>query len=103
VRGAHHHHRLSAAVAAGLVLASAAGCGDGGEHEGYGPDQRASFVAACAPGASTAVCGCFYDRLADTVSYERFLAIDRQIRRDPAAIPDDVADLAIACAAEHPS
>jgi hypothetical protein len=94
---------VSAAVAAGLVLAVAGGCGGGGRHGGYGPEQRASFVAACTPGASAAVCGCFYDRLADTVSYERFLAIDREIRRDPSAIPDDVAELAIACAAEHPS
>jgi hypothetical protein len=98
-------HRLRAAVAAGFVLASAvaAGCAAGGGHEGYSPGQRASFVAACTPGASAAVCGCFYDRLEATVSYERFLAVDRQIRRDPNAIPDDVAALAIACAAEHPS
>jgi hypothetical protein len=93
--------QLSAAIAAGLVLASA--CGDGGRHKGYSREQRASFVAACSPGASAAVCGCFYDRLEATVSYQRFLAVDRQIRRDPAAIPDDVAELAIACAAEHPS
>jgi hypothetical protein len=99
--------RLIAAIAAGLVLvsawASAGGCSEAGRHEGYSPAQRASFVAACRPGASAAVCGCFYDRLEATVSYERFLDVDRQIRRDPTDIPDDVAALAIACAAEHPS
>jgi hypothetical protein len=106
VRRAHHHRlRLSAAAAAALAaaLALAGGCGDGGGHEGYSPEQRASFVAACTPGASAAVCGCFYDRLEATVSYERFLAVDRQIRRDPTDIPDDVAELAIGCAAEHAS
>lgn len=90
-------------LAVGLACAGAA-CGGrdrGDDGGGYTPERRASFVAACAAGTSTEVCRCFYDRLAATLPYTRFAAIDRQIRRDPRAIPDDVAALAAACAGEH--
>jgi hypothetical protein len=45
-------------------------------------------------------CGCFYDRLAEDVPYERFEEVDEQLRDDPTAIPDDIADLAVRCSAE---
>lgn len=77
-------------------------CGGDDSPEGYGPDERADFVAACAPGASERACGCFYDRLAEEVPHERFEQVDEQIRDDLSAIPDDIADLAVDCSATQP-
>ena len=89
------------AAAAALVVAVAA-CGDASSDDGYGPEGRADFVEACSAGASADACGCFYDRLADEVPFARFEQVDQQIRDDPTAIPDDVADLAIDCSAAQP-
>jgi hypothetical protein len=90
----------TAGVLVGLALALAA-CG-GGSDGGYGPGERAEFVEACSAGASAEACGCFYDRLADEVPHDRFEQVDQQIRDDPQAIPDDIADLAVECSAAHP-
>ena len=93
---------------AGLVLAvllvACGGDGDGSEADGYGPGERSDFVEACAAGAGgdEEACGCFYDRLADEVPHERFVEVDEQIRDDPTAIPDDIADMAVACSAPGP-
>ncbi len=95
-------HRLApVAVVAGAALAA---CGGGDGDSGYGPDERADFVEACSAGsaATTEACGCFYDRLADEVPYERFEQVDEQIRTDPSAIPDDIADMAVECSAGQP-
>jgi hypothetical protein len=100
VRGGHLSRvgALAAAAVAGVALAACGGDGN----DGYGPDERSDFVAACAAGASEKACGCFYDRLADEVPHERFEQVDEQIRADPTAIPDDVADLAVDCSASQP-
>ena len=94
------HGVVPVALAAGVALAACGG-GDGDGDGGYGPDERADFVEACTTGtAATAdACECFYDRLADEVPHERFERVDEQIRADPSAIPDDIADIAVACSA----
>jgi hypothetical protein len=88
---------------AGSLAATLAACGGGDDQDdGYGPAGRDAFVEACSAGASAEACGCFYDRLADEVPYERFERVDQQIRDDPEAIPDDIAALAVACSAQQP-
>jgi hypothetical protein len=89
------------AAGVGAVLLAAAACGGGDDSgDGYGAEERSDFVEACSAGASAEACGCFYDRLADQVPHERFEELDEQIRDDPTAIPDEIADLAIMCSAE---
>jgi hypothetical protein len=84
-----------------LVVAALAACGgDDGSSDGYGPEGRADFVEACSAGMDAEACGCFYDRLEEDVPYERFEEVDRALRDDPTAIPDDIADLAVRCSAE---
>jgi hypothetical protein len=106
-RVAHRPTLPPAALAAGLVavlVACGNGAGDGGDEGagGYGPAERSDFVEACSASAdvSAQACGCFYDRLAAQVPHERFEEIDEQLRDDPSAIPQDIADLAIACSAQ---
>ena len=96
---------MAPAASAVLTLVGLIACGgDGGGGDGYGPGERADFVEACAAGAGVDedACGCFYDRLADEVPHERFVEVDEQIRDDPAAVPEDVADMAVACSATQP-
>jgi hypothetical protein len=75
----------------------------GGSSEGYGSDGRDDFVDDCATdGISTRTCGCFYDRLAAEVPYERFERLDEELRADQSAdAPTDLAAFAAACEAEH--
>jgi hypothetical protein len=92
--------RLVVVLAAAVIAASApaAACGGHGDSgSGYTSERRDAFVQACANGAGADVCRCYWDRLAATVPYDRFVALDRQIRKDPAAVPDDIAALAAAC------
>jgi hypothetical protein len=100
-RGFVSHRLAPVAVAAGAALAA---CGGGDRDGGYGPEERDDFVEACSTGsaATTEACGCFYDRLADEVSHERFERVDEQIRTDPSVIPDDIADMAVECSAAQP-
>lgn len=88
--------------ALGLVLALLAACGGGGTDD-YDADFEAGFLSTCetAVGADQeAVCQCTYDRLVETVPYERAERIDRRLRDDPEApLPDDIADLIAGCVA----
>ncbi len=92
-------------MVAGLALAivlAACGDGDGSDDDDDGPGERADFVEACAAGAGGEedACGCLYDRLAAEVPHERVVELDEQLRDDPTAIPDDIADMAVACSAQ---
>lgn len=91
----------SALVLAG-ALAVGPACGDDRAADRYSADLRDDFVEACAAGAGADTCRCLYDRLEETVPFERFEQIDRRIRDDPSAIPDDVVELAAACGARQP-
>jgi len=88
---------LAAAATAAVTAAACGGGGHGDTRSGYTAERRHAFVQACATGASAEVCRCYWDRLAATVPYDRFVTLDRQIRKDPTAIPDDIAALAASC------
>ena len=91
----------SALVLAGALVAGPA-CGGDGAADGYSADLRDDFVEACAAGAGVDTCRCFYDRLEETVPFERFEQIDRGIHDDPSVIPADVVELAAACGGRQP-
>jgi hypothetical protein len=102
VRERRRHRQLTATGAVILAVgACSGGGGDSGDGGDYGPAERADFVEACSAEGrvTTAVCGCFYDRLAETLSHDRFEELDERLRDDPVSVPAEVADLAIACSA----
>jgi hypothetical protein len=92
-------------VVLGLVggLTLLAACGGDDAPEGYSRENRADFVDDCTTGdISARTCGCFYDRLALQVPFDRFEQLEERLR-DPMAptnIPADVAGMAAACAAQ---
>lgn len=91
--------RLVAGTVALLSCASACGSDDGAD--GYSADLRSRFVVDCvAQGTPQDQCRCFYDALEADVDFERYEQLDEAIRVGGREIPDDVADLAAACAAD---
>lgn len=86
----------------GLVVLTS--CGGDSEPESYGPQHRSAFVEDCAVGDVTPrTCGCFYDRLALEVPFDRFERLEEALRepRAGADVPTDVAAMAAGCAAMH--
>lgn len=83
-----------------VLLVGACGGDDDPGPTGYSAELRAEFVVACvAQGTPQDQCGCFYDALEEQVPFERYEEIEAAIRSGDTAVPDDVADLAAACAA----
>jgi hypothetical protein len=87
---------------AGVV--GAAGCGGDDEERGFSDDTRASFMEPCIAGLGEDgrdTCECSYDLIVADVPYEDFEDTDRALQRDPdAALPDEIADIVAACAAD---
>jgi hypothetical protein len=94
--------RLLRLVLLGALVALLAGCGGGGGGE-YDGDFETGFLDACNAAVGEGkeeVCQCTYDRLRDTVPFERAERLDRRLREDPESVlPDDVADLIAGCVA----
>ena len=83
------------------VLLLACGGDDAGEHDGYSTALRSQFVVDCvAQGTPQDQCGCLYDGLEDEVPFARFEELDEAIGSGAREIPDDVADIAAACAGD---
>jgi hypothetical protein len=91
------------ALAVGALGLALAGCGGSGDDDdgGYSPELRSEFVINCvAQGTPQDQCGCLYDKLEAEVPFSRFRKLDEQIRSGNHLIPDDIATLAAACAAD---
>jgi len=57
----------------------------------YAADDKQSFMAACTAGGGDAVkdvCGCIYDQLSQKVPYERYVAIDAELKTQRSSTPD---------------
>ena len=96
--------RFVVSVVAVTALLSFAGCGGGEGERDYSDDTRASFLEPCIAGLGEEgreICECSYDLIADDIDYDDFEDIDRALQGDPDAdLPDEVADIVAACAAD---
>lgn len=89
-------------VLLGALVVLLVACGGGGGDE-YDGDFEAGFLESCNAAVGEgqeAVCQCTYDRLRESVPFERAERLDRRLREDPeSALPDDVAQLISTCVA----
>ncbi len=91
--------------ALGAVLALAViGCGADPPAAGYGPENRAAFIASCASDSDSPlvqdVCACTYEQTRAKLSYDEFVALDQGLKLDPtAALPGRVSQILADCLA----
>jgi hypothetical protein len=86
------------------MVALVTACGGDGAPGGYGASHRASFVDECTTEKTNRrTCGCFYDRVAEDVPFDRFEELDHELVEPLAETPADLAALAAGCAARHQS
>jgi hypothetical protein len=87
-----------------IAFVGLAGCGGDEGERGYSEDTRASFLEPCIAGLGEQgrdICECSYDLIVDDIAFDDFEDIDRALQGDPdAALPDEVADIVAACAAD---
>ena len=87
---------------AGALTATLVACG-GESAEGYGGEFRDGFLASCNAAVGEGkepVCECTYDRLEETVPFERADRLDQRLQDSPErALPDDIAELISGCVA----
>lgn len=74
---------------------------------GDDPPERgateAVFLETCAPGGTPVeeeVCRCAFERIASGLDADELERLDRNLRDDPATVPPEVTEAALACAAE---
>ncbi len=101
----HRWFAIRLAAVALLVVFVLVGCGRAdGDDQGYSDDTRTSFLEPCIAGLGEEgrdVCECTYDRIADDIPFDEFQRLDRALQGDPdAELPDEIADIVAACAAD---
>ena len=101
----HRRFVTWSAVIVLAVLLGLGGCGRGdGDDQTYSSDTRASFLEPCIAGLGEdgrEICECSYDLIVDEIPFEDFQELDRELQGDPdAELPDAIADIVAACAAD---
>ena len=94
------HRRLLIAALAGAV--GVAGCSDPPTADSSATEEV--FLETCAPGGTPVeeeVCRCAFERIVDDLSAAGLERLDRNLRDDPATVPPEVTEAALACASER--
>lgn len=89
-------------VGLGALTVVLVACGGGDEDDGYNEQLRRDFIADCtAADTDRPVCGCLYDAFEAEVPFHRFQELDQALRdQTTSEVPEDVQELAVACAVE---
>jgi hypothetical protein len=80
-----------------LVLLLVAACSKASK--GYSGDTEGAFMESCTvnQGQPTAICKCTYDEITRQIPFDRYVEIDKQLQKDPNAVPDDLIHLVSDC------
>ena len=79
------------------------GGGSGGGTAEYTAAEEQEFMDACVPGAGDAVCTCAWTGITESISYERFVEIETELRElgadvAPEDLPQDLVSIMTECA-----
>jgi hypothetical protein len=87
--------RIRYCVVAFAVLAA---CSSGAS--GYGRDTQGAFMETCVnkERQPEQVCRCTYDEIRQRIPFESYVEIDKNLQKDPKAVPDEILSIVADCA-----
>jgi len=91
----------SALVAIVFVLLAA--CSGGAN--GYGADTEGAFMESCAVKQQQpeSVCRCTYQQIAQRIPFDRYVELDKELQKDPKAVPPELLSIVADCASRSSS
>jgi hypothetical protein len=88
---------------ASVALAASTGvaaCSGGAS--GYGRDTQGAFLETCVNKEQQpeAICRCTYQKITEEIPFDRYVEIDKQLQKDPTAVPDELLRIVADCASQ---
>jgi len=80
-----------------IALAVLTACSGGAS--GYGRDTQGAFMETCVNKEQQPeeICRCTYDEITQRIPFESYVAIDKDLQKDPTAVPDDILSIVSDC------
>jgi hypothetical protein len=81
-----------------IALAVLTACSGGAS--GYGRDTQGAFMETCVNKEQQPreICQCTYDEITQRIPFDRYVDIDKQLQKDPNAVPDEILSIVTDCA-----
>ena len=66
---------------------------------GYGRDTQGAFMETCVHKEQQPeqICRCTYDAIRQRIPFERYVEIDKELQKDPNAVPDEILSIVNDC------
>jgi hypothetical protein len=80
-----------------IVLAVLTACSGGAS--GYGRDTQGAFMETCVHKEQQPeqICRCTYDEITRRIPFDRYVEIDKELQKDPDAVPDEILSIVSDC------
>ena len=80
-----------------IALAVLTACSGGAS--GYGHDTQGTFMETCVnkERQPEQICRCTYDEITQRIPFESYVAIDKDLQKDPNAVPDEILSIVSDC------
>ena len=81
-----------------IALAVLTACSGGAG--GYGHDTQGAFMETCVNKEQQPeqICRCTYDEITQRIPFDRYVEIDKELQKDPKAVPDEILSIVSDCA-----
>ena len=80
-----------------IALAVLTACSGGAS--GYGRDTQGAFMETCVNKEQQPeqICRCTYDEITQRIPFDRYVEIDKELQKDPKAVPDEILSIVSDC------
>jgi hypothetical protein len=91
---------LAFACAAFVATTGFVACSGGAS--GYGSDTQGAFLETCVNKEQQpeAICRCTYEKITQQIPFDRYVEIDKQLQKDPTAVPDELLRIVADCGSQ---
>ena len=81
-----------------IALAVLTACSGGAS--GYGQDTQGAFMETCVHKEQQPeeICKCTYDEISRRIPFDRYVEIDKELQKDPKAVPTEILSIVSDCA-----